>query len=152
MQRARRGAAGRVVEMPAAVAEHPRIGLRGDHLGDEQVMPALVLEARQPAIRGAPTCVPASRSKPQAPILSACSRPEPDPAASTPAACALDGRFSTNSPEASTSSRVKVLRSMMTTTFGGMKSSGIAQAAAMTSSRPAWALLTSVTGPWLSRR
>ena len=50
------------------------------------------------------------------------------------------------------SARVCASAESTTVSFGGSKSSGIAQAAAIRLRRSPWALLTSVTGPWLSRR
>jgi len=67
-------------------------------------------------------------------------------------ACARHGTLSAKVPEASTSSRVSVLLSSTTVTLAGVKSSAIAQAAAMMLRRPPCAALTSTVGPWFSRR
>ena len=70
--------------------------------------------------------------------------------ATTAPARALPGMPSTNSPAPSTRPRVWAPLSITTATLGGEKSRGMAQEAAMTLRRPWWALLTRVTGPWLS--
>ena len=59
---------------------------------------------------------------------------------------------SANSPEASISVRVWVFLSTTTSMRAGLKSSGMAQAAAMTLRRSPWALVTSTVGPWFSSR
>ena len=57
-----------------------------------------------------------------------------------------------NAPAASTSSRVCVCLSITMAMRGGVNSTGMDQAAAMTLRRPAWALVTSTVGPWFTRR
>src|SRR6187431_3079280 len=55
-------------------------------------------------------------------------------------------------PLAAISSRVKVFLSITTAMRGGVNSTGIDQAAAITLRRPPCALVTSTVGPWLTRR
>jgi hypothetical protein len=57
-----------------------------------------------------------------------------------------------NAPLATTSSRVNVCLSMTTAIRGGVNSTGIDQAAAITLRRAPSALVTSTVGPWLTRR
>jgi hypothetical protein len=51
-----------------------------------------------------------------------------------------------------TSSRVKVFLSITTAMRGGVNSTGMLQAAAITLRCPPWALVISTVGPWLRRR
>jgi hypothetical protein len=59
---------------------------------------------------------------------------------------------SAKAPLAMTSSRVKVLLSITTAMRGGVNSTGMDQAAAITLRRPPCALVTSTVGPWLIKR
>jgi len=67
-------------------------------------------------------------------------------------ASARPGMLSAKRPLASTMSRVKVFLSMTTAMRGGVNSTGIDHAAAITLRRPACSLLTSTVGPWLMSR
>jgi hypothetical protein len=86
------------------------------------------------------------------PEVSTISRPELLPSASVRSSCARVGTCSAKLPAPSSSTRVQVLLSSTTATFGGSKSSGIAQAAAMMLRCPPCAALTSTVGPWFMRR
>ncbi len=77
------------------------------------------------------------------------SRPEQLPTAQSWSTIARVGSCTTNSPDASTSSRVKVPSAITAATFGGSMLSAITQAAAITFTLPPWAAVTRVVGPWL---
>ena len=108
-------------------------------------------QPRQPATSGAPILLAGKVARPLAWNLSS-SRPESVPTFSVARACSRDGMHSANSPEASISVRVWVFLSTTTSMRAGLKSSGMAQAAAMTLRRSPWALVTSTVGPWFSSR
>ncbi len=102
--------------------------------------------AMQPSTSGAPVTGPASADA-RAALNFSTSRPLALPTCSVSAASATGGTASTNEPLASISVRVKVCLSSTTATLGGMKSSGMDHAAAITLRRPPDSALTSTVGP-----
>jgi hypothetical protein len=100
---------------------------------------------------GSPSTGPAAAAMPWRANLS-CSRPLDWPTAKVRSTCDAPGSTMPKAPLAATSSRVKVCLSITIAMRGGVNSTGIDQAAAMTLRRPPCALVTSTVGPWLSRR
>ena len=140
--------------------EHIGRGPGGHDFADEQVVGLLVVRLGQHlAFQPAQAARDQRRAdlaggkvaRPLAWNLSS-SRPESVPTFSVARACSRDGMHSANSPEASISVRVWVFLSTTTSMRAGLKSSGMAQAAAMTLRRSPWALVTSTVGPWFSSR
>ena len=100
----------------------------------------------QPFTSGAPVTGPGSADA-RSSVNFSVSRPLKLPTWSVSAASATGGTASTKWPLASISVRVKVCLSRTTATLGGVKSSGIDHAAAMTLRRPPDSALTSTVGP-----
>ena len=84
--------------------------------------------------------------------LSPLSRPLSLPTRQARSASAGTGRLRAKRPLACSSSLVKVFLSTTTAIRGGVNSTGIDQAAAMTLRRPPCSVDTSTVGPWLTRR